>query len=130
MRERLSRLARGAALLVLVAGIAFPGVGYASKNDDDKKDKQEKSEQARSEREDHELAGQVMEINTLKDPPELYMANTDGIVTVKMLKTDEIARNGVRLGDHVSVIGEKVNELLFEAQELTVDAHLGDDQDD
>jgi len=71
-----------------------------------------------------------MEINTLKDPPELYIANMDGVVTVRTLKTDLIATNGVRLGDHVTVIGEKINELSFDCDDLSVDAHLGDDQDD
>ena len=130
MREKLTRLARGATLLALVASMAFPAVGYAGKNDENKDKKNSKeNEKERSQREDRELAGQVLEINTLKDPPELYVANADGIVTVKMLKTDEIARNGVRLGDHISAIGEKINELLFEATELSVDAHLGDDED-
>jgi len=131
MHERLARLARGAALLAMVAGLAFPGIGYAEKSDEDRKrDKEDKAEQRRSEKEDRELAGQVLEINTLKNPPELYIANADGIVTVRMLKTDEIARNGVRLGDHVSFLGEKVHELLFDADQLSVDGHLGDEDDE
>jgi len=40
MHDGLTRIARGAALLALVAGIGFPGVGYAGKEDDDKKDKE------------------------------------------------------------------------------------------
>lgn len=136
MRERLTRIARGAVLLALVAGMAFPGVGFAGKDDkdDDKEHKgrreEERTEQARSAREDREMSGQVLEINTLKSPPELYMANRDGIVVVKTLKTDLIATNGVRLGDHITVTGEKIHEQLFEAQDLSVDGHLGDDPDD
>ncbi len=35
-----------------------------------------------------------------------------------MYKTDEIAKNGVRLGDHITARGENVSKLLFDAQEL------------
>ena len=37
-----------------------------------------------------------------------------------MLKTDEIAINGVGVGDYVELTGEKINELLFEATEISV----------
>jgi hypothetical protein len=137
MRNKLDLLARGAALLALVIGLAMPGVGFAAdKNDkDDDKDhkgkrEEERSEQFRSQRDDRQTTGQVLEINTLKDPPEMWIANMDGIVHVKMLTTDLIAKNAVRLGDHVTVIGEKVSEVEFEAQEMSVDAHLGDDPND
>ena len=70
--------------------------------------------------EDHVLRGQVLEIDTLKDPPQLLLATTDGSSVVKVLKTDEIAINGVRLGDHIEVNGEKIHELLFEATEISV----------
>jgi hypothetical protein len=137
MRNKLDLLVRGAALLALVIGLAMPGIGFAAdKNDkDDDKDhkgkrEEERSEQFRSQRDDRQTTGQVLEINTLKDPPEMWIANMDGIVHVKMLTTDLIAKNAVRLGDHVTVIGEKVSEVEFEAQEMSVDAHLGDDPND
>lgn len=137
MRDTLTTLARGAALLALVVGLAVPGVGLAAdKNDkdDDKERKErreeERSEQWRSQRDDHQVSGQVLEINTLKDPPEMWIANMDGIVHVRMLTTDLIEKNAVRLGDHVTVIGEKISEVAFDAQEMSVDGHLGDDPDD
>jgi hypothetical protein len=137
MRSTLSKLARGAALLTLVVGLAVPGIGLAAdKNDhDDDKDhkgkrEEERTEQFRSQRDDHQTSGQVMDINTLKDPPEMWIANMDGIVHVKMLTTDLIAKNAVRLGDHVTLIGEKISEVEFEAQEMSVDSHLGDAEDD
>jgi hypothetical protein len=137
MRNKLDLLVRGAALLALVIGLAMPGIGFAAdKNDkDDDKDhkgkrEEERSEQFRSQRDDRQTTGQVLEINTLKDPPEMWIANMDGIVHVKMLTTDLIEKNAVRLGDHVTVIGEKVSEVEFEAQEMSVDAHLGDDPND
>ena len=47
-----------------------------------------------------------------------------------MLTTDLIAKNGVCLGDHVTLIGEKISELAFDCQELSVDGHLGDAPDE
>jgi hypothetical protein len=137
MREKLTRLARGAALLLLVVGLAVPGIGFAAdKNDgdDDKsnpgKKEEGRSEQFRSNRDDHQVSGQVLEINSLKDPPEMSIANMDGVMKVRMLTTDLISKNSVRLGDHVTLIGEKISEVEFEAQEMSIDGHLGDDPDD
>jgi hypothetical protein len=137
MQIKLSQLARGAALLLLVVGLALPGIGLAAdKNDkdDDKSHKgkreEEQSEQFRSRRDDHQTSGQVMDINTLKDPPEMWIANTDGVVHVRMLTTDLIAKNAVRLGDFVTVIGEKVSEVKFDCQDMSVDGHFGDESND
>ena len=70
--------------------------------------------------EDYVLNGQVLEINTRKDPPEMMVGTVDGRALVRVLKTDEIVRNGVGVGDSVELTGEKVNELLFEATEISV----------
>jgi hypothetical protein len=133
MRTRLARIARGLALLALVVGLAMPSVGYA----DDDKDKDQKnrrtedsSESRRSARDDRQTSGQVLEINTLKNPPEMWIANTDGVVHVRMLTTDLIEKNSVRLGDHVTVIGEKVSEVQFDCQELSIDGHMEDIEED
>ena len=60
----------------------------------------------------------------------MFIANADGVVKVRMLTTDLIAKNGVRLGDHVTVIGEKISEVEFDCQEMSVDGHLGDEQEE
>jgi hypothetical protein len=135
MRNKLTLFARGVALLALVAGLALPTAGYAGRGDDDDKSnpgkkEEEQSEQFRSERDDHQLSGQVLEINTLKDPPEMMVASVDGVVLVRMLTKDLIAKNAVRLGDHVTVIGEKISEVEFEAQDMSVDGHLGDNDNE
>jgi hypothetical protein len=135
MHITLSQLARGVALLLLAVGLALPGIGLASdKSDDDKSHKgkreEEQSEQFRSQRDDRQTSGQVMDINTLKDPPEMWIANTDGVVHVRMLTTDLIAKNAVRLGDYVTVIGEKVSEVEFDCQDMSVDGHFGDGSND
>lgn len=133
MREKLIMFARGAALLALVAGLTVPAFALAD-DDDDKNsrgDKDEKaSEQFRSERDSRQVTGQVLEINSLADPPEMVVANMDGKIKVRMLTKDLIPKNAVRLGDHVTLIGEKISEVEFEAQELSVDGHLGDDPDE
>ena len=83
MRERLVKIARGAALLLLVVGLAVPSIGYAGRGDEDDKSnpgkkEEEKSDQFRSQRDDRQLTGQVLEINSLLDPPEMVVANVDG----------------------------------------------------
>jgi hypothetical protein len=135
MRNAGTRLTRRSALVALSALMAMPAVGYAAPVLDDDKDKKGKKEDARtdkqrSERDDRQTTGQVLEINTLKNPPEMIIANADGKVLVRCLKTDIIALNGVRLGDHVTVTGEKISEIEFEAQDMSVDAHLGDEDDE
>ncbi len=107
--------------------------GNKDKNDD--KNKENRKNVGNDSDEDHVLRGQVLEIDTLKDPPQLLMGTADGSSVVKVLKTDEIAVNGVRLGDHIEVSGEKVHELLFEATQISIDerytgAPLDDDTKD
>src|SRR5688572_19593743 len=90
----------------------------------DKKDEKEKSEKKSKKDDDRGddfvLNGQVLEIDTRKDPPEMIVGTVDGRATVRVLKTDEIAINDVGVGDYVELTGEKLNELLFEATEISV----------
>ena len=60
-------------------------------------------------------------INTLADPPELTVVGFDGEMLVRVLKTDEIALNGVKLCSHIQMEGEKIHEYLFEASRLEVE---------
>ena len=90
---------------------------------EDEKAKNEKNEKKRRDDDrddDFVLNGQVLAIDTRKDPPELIVGTVDGHATVRVLKTDEIAINGVGVGDYVELTGEKVNELLFEATQISV----------
>ena len=70
MRETLITVARGAALLLLVVGLAVPSIGYAGRGDEDDKSnpgrkEEQQSEQFRSERDSRQVSGQVLEINSL-----------------------------------------------------------------
>jgi len=90
--------------------------GVTVRKDDDKrrKSKEDKGEEERM------LNGQVVDINTLVDPPQLIVGSLDGLAVVRVLKTDEIARNDVHLGDYIEATGNKVNEELFDADALSV----------
>ena len=92
--------------------------------DEDKDKKQAKEKREKQEAADRVLQGQVLEIDTIKEPPELILGSVDGKTIMRVLKTDEIARNGVQLGDYIEATGEKIHELLFEATELSVAEHF------
>ena len=111
----------------------------AGKNDD--KGKKEKKQRDDDRGDDFVLNGQVLAIDTHKDPPEMVVGTVDGRATIRVLKTDEIARNGVGVGDYVELTGEKINEQLFEATQISVgqrfagsspgaDAHDSESDDD
>jgi hypothetical protein len=100
------------------APIALADVSH-DKDDDDGGDNEDKN-LGNDDDEDHVAQGQVLEINTLKDPPEMQVAGFDGVMLVILLKKDEIERNGVHLGDHVRLLGEKIHELRFEATQIEV----------
>ena len=137
-----------AVLLSLIITFATPGalqllpipqqttaeatVSYGKNDDKGDKDKEEKEkdQKQKAEKADRVLDGQVLEINTLKDPPELIVGSVDGQTLVRVLKTDEIVRNGVRVGDYIEADGEKIHEQLFEATKLSVSAHFADNGND
>ena len=91
-----------------------------NKDKDNDKNKENRKNRGNDEDEDHVLRGQVLLIDTLREPPQVVIGTTDGPSVVKVLKTDEIAMNGVGLGDHIEVTGEKISELLFEATQISV----------
>ena len=92
---------------------------FYGKGDDKEKDK-EKAKREKAENEDRVMNGQVLEIDTLKDPPEIILGSVDGQMIIRVLKTDEIAKNGIHLGDYIQADGEKIHEQLFEATMLSV----------
>jgi hypothetical protein len=127
--KEVSRLLAVAVIVSTVVGSVVPWTAapvaqagvLAGKNDDkDKKEKNEKKNKDDDRGDDFVLNGQVLAIDERKDPPEMVVGTVDGEATVRVLKTDEIAMNGVHVGDYVELTGEKVNELLFEATEISV----------
>lgn len=96
-----------------------------SKDKDKEKEKKEKEQNA-----DRVINGQVLEIDTLKNPPEVIIGSVDGQTVIRVLKTDEIALNGVRLGDYIQADGEKLHEQLFEATQLSVSSRYAGELSD
>jgi len=144
-RTTLWRLGRallfGAAIVTSTSALAVtvPSAGVsvrvaeavvAQKDDNDKKDKDKNKNRGSDDDADHVLTGQVLEIDTIKDPPELVIGSVDGLTVIRVLKTDEIAINGVRLGDYIEAKGEKQSERLFEATMLSVSEHFGEAKSD
>jgi hypothetical protein len=111
------------ALVVMASGVEVVSTSSPSSialaaDDKDKKDNKNKGN---DDDEDHVARGMVLGIDTLKDPPELVLAWADGEMVVRVLKTDEISLNGVRLCDHLKLDGEKIHEYLFEATKIDVE---------
>jgi hypothetical protein len=144
-RTTLWRLGRalifGAALIAGTSTLAatVPSAGasvrvaeaiVAQKDDNDKKDKDKNKNKGSDDDADHVITGQVLEIDTIKDPPELILGSVDGQTVIRVLKTDEIAINGVRLGDYIQANGEKHSEVLFDATQLSVSEHYGEGNTD
>ena len=102
--------------------VALASVANSDKNERDK-EKDAKKDKGRDGDEDHVARGQVIGINNLIDPPELTLAAVDGPMLVRVLKSDEIALNGVKLCDYITIQGEKIHEQLFEATQISVDDH-------
>jgi ribosomal protein L9 len=94
---------------------------------DGKNKEKEKEKKEKAENEDRVMNGQVLEINSLKDPPELILGSVDGQTVIRVLKTDEIAKNGIHLGDYIQADGEKIHEQLFEATMLSVSSRYTGD---
>jgi hypothetical protein len=118
----------GTSTVLLPGGTSVVEAGVAHQKKDDKDDKDKKNKAQAGDQqydEDHVLNGQVLEINTLKDPPELIVGTVDGRSVVRVLKTDEIALNAVGIGDYVELDGEKVSEVLFEATQISVSGRVG-----
>jgi hypothetical protein len=114
-------------VLTLSSGLMPPlaEASVAADRKDEGKEKKESKKHDDDKGEDFVLNGQVLEINTQKDPPEMVVGTVDGPARVRVLKTDEIARNGVAVGDSVELTGEKINEQLFEATEISVSERSG-----
>ena len=112
----------------------FPGSPQATAEatvafgkDDDKNKEKEKDKREKAENEDRVMNGQVLEIDTIKNPPEIVLGSVDGQTIVRVLKTDEIAKNGIHLGDYIQADGEKIHEQLFEATMLSVSSRYTSD---
>jgi hypothetical protein len=135
---RAASLGLAISLITSVALPMLPGdqqstvlASVMSGKDDNNKDKdREKERREKAENEDRVINGQVLEIDTLKNPPEIVLGSVDGQTIVRVLKTDEISLNGVHLGDYIEADGEKIHEQLFEATQISVSSRYSGELSD
>ncbi len=64
--------------------------------------------------------GTLPAIDRSKQPPVMFVANIDGVVTVLVYEAADLDTSAAQPGDHVGIDGQKVNELLFEATDIEV----------
>ena len=110
--------------LPIATSVAPAPVALARDSDDDRLDNVDEDD-----RDDRNLEGQVIELYPDRNPPEMVVAQLGGNVTARILKTDEIAIQGVKVGDHVHLEGE-YERGVFDANELTVTERFGSATDD
>jgi hypothetical protein len=115
-----------AALLNIVAPELVQEV---SANNDDEGSRQRKAtEEQRQQRErtnrgsldDYRTEGNAVESNCDAEWPTVTIASRDGNVVLRLLYDAKDSCKLVQPGDYVEVIGEKQNELLYDAHQLTV----------
>ena len=119
--RRISKLIRGLmVVLLLVAGVFSVRIGLA--DDGDRAETIDTNEMGGSGSSDEvETAGTVIGMNTLVKPPIVKIVNIDGEVILRIRKPDELIRNGVRIGDDISIIGQKVTAFEFNVDIIRVD---------
>jgi hypothetical protein len=98
-----------------VVAVAAPASDHLKKEDDRRRNRGVVKVD-----EDRNVEGQVVFVNREVDPPEVGLANVDGTLVIRVVKTDEVDIWVPREGDYIRANGEKLHELLFEANELEV----------
>lgn len=138
MHRYISSAARLSVVAFVVAGIVGISPVFGDESDDDKKKNNSGEgvaddcgqsrnncvEARQGSQDSFQTNGQVLTINSLKEPPELVIANVDGLMVVKLVGKEGpflIKSSGVRLGQHVQVFGTKISEVEFWADGVTVD---------
>ena len=76
-------------------------------------------------KDDYETQGDVVEVHCDASTPEVVIANRDGNVVVRILaKSRDFQCSWVKVGDYLMVdSGEKQNEQLYDAYDLTLEHH-------
>jgi hypothetical protein len=126
--QTLSLVAVATAFTVLptMTSVAPVPVALASDKDDDHRHNNNSNEE---DREDRNLEGQVIELYPDRNPPEMVVAQLGGNVTAQILKTDEIALQGVKVGDYVHLAGE-YDKGVFYSDAIDVTERYGASNND
>jgi uncharacterized repeat protein (TIGR01451 family) len=96
-----------------------------NKPDSPRKETEEQRQQRqrtnRSGQDDYRVEGNVTAVTCGADPPTVIIADRDGLVTVRLFRDAATACGSIRVGDYLSAEGEKINELLFEATDVSIE---------
>jgi hypothetical protein len=98
----------------------------AKDNKDDNKPKETEEQRQqhqltnRGNRDDVTVEGNVMEVHADEAPPYVIIANRDGLVQVILLHDAAKAANSIQVGQYLEGSGEKQNEQLFEASDVSL----------
>jgi hypothetical protein len=135
LMKRLFTRSGGLSTLVALAIAAFAvGTMFADDGDDDQKrnnggdgvgncvGRNNCADGVSGSGDDTRTSGEVLAINTLKDPHEITLGNIDGQVYVKFYGPNAphmIKESGVKVKDYIEVIGWKENENVFWADSIS-----------
>jgi uncharacterized repeat protein (TIGR01451 family) len=96
-----------------------------NKPDSPRKETEEQRQQRertnRSGQDDYRVEGNVMAVTCDADPPTVTIADRDGLVTVRLLRDAATTCGSIKVGDYLSAEGEKIDELLFEATDVSIE---------
>ena len=124
-RSHIGRLARSIAVVgivtfaavglagprdVSVTPVALAGVAQGNDNHDDR---------TNDNTDERQLRGQVLEIWPDQNPPEILVATLGENVWARVYN-EQIARNGLQVGDHVRLQGEYGRFNVFDAYQIDV----------
>jgi hypothetical protein len=133
--KRLFTRSGGLSTLVALAIAAFAvGTMFADESDDDKKrnnggdgvgncvGRNNCADGASGSADESKTSGEVLAINTLKDPQEIVLGTVDGQMYVKLYGKNApflIKETGVKVRDYIEVVGWKESEVVFWADSLS-----------
>jgi hypothetical protein len=106
--------------------VTSPPSGTNPENKPDSPPKETEEQQQQRERtnkgnkDDVHVEGNVVEVHPDEQPPYVVIANKDGLVKVILLGDAAKAAGSIRVGDYLEADGEKQNEHLFEATDISV----------
>jgi hypothetical protein len=75
------------------------------------------------------IEGQVLELHESRNPPEALIGMVGGNVWARMYN-DQLHRSGIDLGDYVHMQGEYGEHGIFDAYQVNVIDHAGDNGND
>jgi hypothetical protein len=91
----------------------------SGKDKESEESKQQRERTNKSGQDDYRNEGNVVEVYADADPPYIVVANRDGLVKIVLYGEAAKAAGSIKVGDYLEADGEKINELLFEATDIS-----------